>query len=452
MEWQNIRLLIVDDETDLLDLLLQRLQRKGCTVSGAASSEEALRLLDAASFDVGIYDINLPGVDGIQLLRETKHKNPDMEVIMLTGHGTVDTAIEAMKLGAYDYLRKPYSLPELEAVLAKAAEKNRLRETNRGLKQVLLSETGQFAIVGQSPAMQNLLDLTRRVADSGILILIEGESGTGKELIAKALHFWSGRREHPFIAVNSAAIPESLLESELFGHVKGAFTGAVSDKQGLVELADRGTLFLDEIGEMPLAFQAKLLRFLESQEFRRVGDSRLRRVDVRVVVATNRILETEVAKGNFREDLFYRLNVMKLTLPPLCERMEDIPLLIDHFLAKSRKGQNVAISADARKALCRYRFPGNVRELFHMLERGMVLAKGGVIETRDLLIPEESIGKSSLVDTDQLISLPELEKQHILRVLNACKGNKTQAAKILDISVRNLYRKLEEYGMLNVTF
>lgn len=444
MEWENVSVLIVDDETDLLRLMVQRLRRKGCVVSGAASSEEALCLLDAASFDVGIYDINLPGMNGIDLLRITREKNPDMQIVMLTGHGTIETAIEAMKLGAYDYLRKPYTLSELEAILAKAVEKKRLHETNRGLKQVLLAETNKFAIIGQSPVMRNLLDLTRRVADSGIPVLIEGESGTGKELIAKALHFWSGRKEQPFIAVNAGGLPESLLESELFGHVKGAFTGAVSDKKGLVELADQGTLFLDEIGEMPLNFQVKLLRFLEDQEFRRVGDSRLRKVNVRVVAATNRILEQEVAKGNFREDLFYRLNVMKLTVPPLRERPEDIPPLVEHFLANFSRRQHVSISEQALQALCRYRFPGNVRELSHMLERGAVLAKNGVIQTGDLLIPENEAGQSAVSGIRRLVPLAEVEKEHILGVLDACKGNKTRAAKVLGISVRNLYRKLEE--------
>lgn len=445
MNWNGVNLLIVDDESDLLELLIQRFKRKGANVTGLQTSEEALRQLQKAAFDIGIYDINLPGMDGIQLLRQTRELNTDMEVIMLTGHGTVDTAIEAMKLGAYDYLRKPYALSELEVILGKALEKKTLKESNAGLKQALLAGNNQFEIIGQSPAIQQVLDLTRRVADSDIPVLIEGESGTGKELFAKALHFWSLRGNQPFIAINAGALPENLLESELFGHVKGAFTGAVSDKKGLVEVADQGTLFLDEIGEMPASLQVKLLRFLENQEFRRVGDSRLRKVNVRVVAATNRILEQEVAKGNFREDLFYRLHVMKLTLPPLRERLEDIPLLVEYFLGKYGRGEEVAISQRALDALGRYHYPGNVRELSHMLERGMILAKGRAIEIDDLLLPANGSTPTGGTGHESLVSLSELEKQHILRVLKASNGNKTQAAKVLGISVRNLYRKLEEY-------
>lgn len=442
-EWRNSNVIIVDDETDLLELLTGRFQRKGCNVVGLTSSETAARLLRTESFDLGIYDIKLPGMDGVELLRLSKEINPDMEVIMLTGHGTVETAIETMKLGAYDYLRKPYALSELDVIAAKSLEKKKLKETNTGLKQALLAGTNKFSIIGQSPGIKNILDLTLRLADSNIPVRIEGESGTGKELIAKALHFWSSRAEQPFIAVNVGALPENLLESELFGHVKGAFTGAVTEKKGLVEVADQGTLFLDEIGEMPLNIQVKLLRFLESQEFRRVGDSRLRQVNVRVVAATNRILEQEVSKGKFREDLFFRLNVMKLTLPPLRERKEDIPLLVEHFLALHGRGQDVSISAEGLKALSRYSFPGNVRELSHMIERGIILAQGREIQVRDLLIPLRNPFETD--EEDKLLPLHELEKRHIARVLASCQGNKTQAAKVLGISVRNLYRKLEEY-------
>jgi two-component system NtrC family response regulator/two-component system response regulator AtoC len=451
MNWKDISILIVDDESDLLKLLIQRFQRKGANVTGCSSSEEALQRLPRFAFDIGIFDINLPGMDGIQLLRKTKELNPDMEVIMLTGHGTVETAIEAMKLGAYDYLRKPYALSELEVILAKALEKKTLREANTGLKQALLAGSNQFEIIGESSAIRQVLDLTRRVADSDIPVLIEGESGTGKELFAKALHFWSRRASQPFIAVNAGALPENLLESELFGHAKGAFTGAVSEKKGLVEVADQGTLFLDEIGEMPQSLQVKLLRFLESQEFRRIGDSRLRKVNVRVVAATNRILEQEVAKGTFREDLFYRLHVMKLTIPPLRERLDDIPLLVEFFLNKFGRGEEPAIGQRVMDALCRYHYPGNVRELSHMLERGMILAKGRAIEINDLLLPANGGAQNGGIDNDSRISLSELEKRHILRVLKASNGNKTQAAKVLGISVRNLYRKLEEYRITELT-
>lgn len=443
-EWKNVHLLIVEDETDSLNLLVERFTRKGFKVIGAPSAEDALRILTGSSMDLGIFDINLPDMDGVQLLKATKELDPDIEVIMLTGHGTVETAIEAMKLGAYDYLRKPYALAELEVVASKALEKRSLRETNSGLKQALLSTNNNFSIVGQSQVMKELLDMTLRLANSDISVRIEGESGTGKELIARALHFWGSRSNQPFIVINAGAIPENLLESELFGHVKGAFTGATHEKKGLVEAAEQGTLFLDEIGEMPLSLQVKLLRFLETLEYRRVGDSRLRMVNVRVVTATNRILEQEVSKGNFREDLFYRLNVMKLTLPPLRDRPEDIPLLTQHFLSLLSKGHNVTISADAMKALRSYSFPGNVRELSHMIERGILLVRDGVIETKNLLIPES---RPEHPPDNELISLAELNKRHIQRVVDECKGNKSKAAKILGISVRNLYRKSDEYEL-----
>ncbi len=444
-EWKNTHLLIVEDETDSLNLLVERLERKGFQVTGTASAEEALRILAGTSADIGIYDINLPGLNGVELLRATKELDPDMEVIMLTGHGSVETAIEAMKLGAYDYLRKPYALAELEIVLAKALEKKKLREANSGLKQALLSGNNNFSIVGHSPAIKKILDLTLRLANSDIPVRIEGESGTGKELIARALHFWSSRANQPFVAINAGAIPENLLESELFGHVKGAFTGATHEKKGLVEAADQGTLFLDEIGEMPLNFQVKLLRFLESQEYRRIGDSRLRQVKVRIVAATNRILEIEMAKGNFREDLFYRLNVMKLTLPPLRDRADDIPLLAHHFLSLFSKDQEITIAPEALQALRNYHFPGNVRELSHMIERGILLATNNRIETKDLLIPETFV--PALPAEQDVLTLNDLEKRHIHRIIEKCNGNKTKAARMLGISVRNLYRKLEEYEL-----
>lgn len=442
----RIRILLVDDEPELLNLLTRRMRRKGHQAEAAASAEAAVSLLAGASFDVGIYDIKLPGMNGVELLKYTKEKQPGMEVIMLTGHGTLETAIKSMKIGAYDYISKPYALSELEAVLDKAFEKKQLNETNTGLKRVLLSKEKQFSMIGESLCMKRLMELTQRLASSKIPVLIEGESGTGKELVARALHFWGDRAEEPFITVNSGALPEGLLESELFGHVRGAFTGAVSDKKGIVELADRGTLFLDEIGEMPLNVQVKLLRFLESEEFRRVGDSTLRWVNVRIVAATNRNLEEEVAQGRFREDLFYRLNAMQLSVPPLRERREDIPLLVEHFLAQ-RKGERVRVDAQALSMLMRYGFPGNVRELAYMLERGAILAREDVITAEDLLIPHTS-GVSQEEDQEEWqLTLSQMERRHIALAMEHCQGNKTRAARLLGISVRNLYRKLAEYRL-----
>ncbi|GBF11266.1 sigma-54-dependent transcriptional regulator [Tepidibacillus infernus] len=444
---ESVQMIVVDDEQDLLQLLVQRLKRKGYQVSGFASGHEALKQMEQTSYDIGIYDIKMPGMDGIELLRESKKRSPNMEVIMLTGHGTVETAIDAMKSGAYDYLTKPYNLAELDVIIQKALEKKQLFEENKRLKEVMQIEGMQFEIIGEHPKLKMLLEMTKRLAQSHVPVLIEGESGTGKELIARAVHTWSERSNQPFIAINSGALMENLLESELFGHAKGAFTGAVSEKKGLVEMAHKGTLFLDEIGEMPLSLQVKLLRFLESGEFRRVGENQLRRVDVRLVAATNRNLEEEIEKGNFREDLYFRLNVMKLVVPPLRERKSDIPLLAAYFLKKyqQRYGRK-ELSPATIEALTNYHFPGNVRELSHLIERGVLLSSNEKIEPQDIF--PHGLNKNDFIAEDlALISLDEVEKNHIIRVLEQCDWNKTRTAQILGISLRNLYRKIETYGI-----
>ncbi|MEQ6377310.1 sigma-54 dependent transcriptional regulator [Bacillaceae bacterium S4-13-56] len=437
------RILVVDDERDLLELLVKRLNRKGFIAKGVESAEEAIPLLKKDVYDVGIFDIRMKGMDGLELLKIVKEIQPETEIIMLTGHGTIDTAIEAMKRGAYDYLTKPYNLSELEITIQKASEKKKLREKNAGLKQMLHKQ--DFQIIGTSKKIQQVIQLTYQIADRDVPVLIEGESGTGKELFAKALHYWGYRSKEQFVAVNSGALPETLLESELFGHEKGAFTGAQQQKKGLVEIADGGTLFLDEIGEMPLSVQVKLLRFLESGEFRRVGDVRLRQVNVRVVAATNRNMEEEVREGRFREDLYYRMNVIKLEIPPLRDRLEDIKPLVDHFLVKH---QGKELSKEAESRLRSYPFPGNVRELFHILERGCLLSVGNQIKAKDLLLP--GMDDTSLQKEDsqkQTHSLEELEKNHIRKVLHEVRWNKTKAAEILGISVRNLYRKIDTYHL-----
>lgn len=439
------KLLIVDDEEDLLELLVHRLKRKGYEVDFALTAEDALPILKKQYYDVAIYDIRLPKMDGITLLKETKAVQPDIQVLMLTGHGTIETAIEAMKYGAFDYLAKPYNLSELELTITKALENKSLKEKNESMRKII-KQQNVFEIIGENPHFQDLLSLTRRVADSDVPVLIEGESGTGKELFAKALHYWSCRAEEPFVAVNSGALPEQLLESELFGHVKGAFTGASQDKKGLVEAANGGTLFLDELGEMPLVLQVKLLRFLETGEFRRVGDVRERKVAVRVVAATNRDLEKEVAEGHFRQDLYYRLNVVKLTIPPLRERKDDLPLLINFFIKKRGFSTSKKMSNQAMAELQAYGFPGNVRELHHLIERGLLLSKGDTIEANDLLLTNHSRCPDQ-ASKQELGTLEELEKNHISRVLNQVDWNKTKAAEVLGISVRNLYRKIEQYNL-----
>lgn len=437
----SARLMIVDDEKDLLELLVNRLKRKGYEVDFAENAEDAISLLQNQFYDIAIYDIRLPKMDGITLLKETKKIQPEIQVLMLTGHGTIETAIEAMKLGAFDYLAKPYNLTELEIAITKAVENKTLIEKNDSMRKII-KQHNSFQIIGKNPHFQALLELTERVANSDVPVLIEGESGTGKELFAKALHYWSNRAEEPFVAVNSGALPEQLLESELFGHVKGAFTGANQDKKGLVEAANGGTLFLDELGEMPLVLQVKLLRFLETGEFRRVGDVRERKVHVRTVGATNRHLEKEVANGNFREDLYYRLNVVRLTIPPLRERKEDLTLLIHHFVKNGK-----TLSPEAMATLQKYHFPGNVRELHHLLERGILLSKGNTIEADDLLLANVQKVRLKEVSTYHLCTLEQLEREHIEKVLSEVEWNKTKAANVLGVSVRNLYRKIEQYQL-----
>lgn len=439
----STKLLIVDDETDLLELLIKRLKRKGYIVDGVPTGEEALFLLKKESYDVAVFDIRLPGMDGITLLKDAKRLQPDLPVLMLTGHGTIETAIEAMKEGASDYLTKPYNLSELELTIQREKENKRLKEKNDIMKRII-KKHDTFEIIGHSPAISKVVDLTKRIADSDVPVLIEGESGTGKELFAKALHYWSIRRDEPFVPVNSGALSEQLIESELFGHVKGAFTGANQDKKGLVEAAKGGTLFLDEIGEMPLAVQVKLLRFMESGEFRRVGDIKERKVKVRVVAATNRNMEEEIRNGHFREDLYYRLNVFKLWVPPLRNRIEDLPELVEYFISKSAHPYK-RLSEQAKSLLSEYSFPGNVRELHHIIERGLLLSENEIIEEELLFLPQ--VYKNHNITVNPNNSLEDIEKEHIERVLKGAKWNKTKAADILGISVRNLYRKIDQYHL-----
>lgn len=437
--------LVVDDEKEFCDFLVERLNRRGYQVVGLTNGTQALDELKVQTFDVAIFDLKMPDLNGLELLRKARELQPDLQVLILTGYGTIETAVEAMKLGAYDYLTKPCNLKELEIVLEKALEKKSIITRNAGLMRALWPEGGAV-IVGQSPAIRKVLELIQKVADSEVPVLIQGETGTGKELVARNLHAWSRRAGQPFIAVNSGALPRELLESELFGYVKGAFTGALTDKPGLVEAAEGGTLFLDEVGEMDPALQVKLLRFLETGEFRRVGDNRLRSVDVRVVAATNRCIEKEVREGRFREDLYYRLNVITIHLPPLRERKEDIPCLVQYFLRRfSPHKEPPPVSKEAMEALLAYDYPGNVRELANLIERGLLLAGDGPIRPEHLFYGWDT----SRIGDQGLRSLEEVEKEHILRVLKATGGNKTRAAQILGISLRNLYRKIAEYGLGN---
>jgi DNA-binding NtrC family response regulator len=434
-------LLIVDDDAEFRDILQKRFEQRGFHTSVAASGEEALELCQRREFDVAVLDMMMPGMSGMEVLAKMKSGPSECEVVMLTGQATVESAVAAMKLGAYDYLVKPFPVKELERVIEKAYEKRSLAKENRQLRSLLERNQQMPQMIGNSPAMQELMRLVERAGPSDKAILIQGESGSGKELVARALHVSSRRADKPMVVINCAALPETLLESELFGHEKGAFTGAVAAKQGLFEVADGGTLFIDEIGEMPGSLQAKLLRVLEDGSMRRIGSIKERRVNVRLLAATNRQMAQEVAAGRFREDLYYRINVMSLELPPLRERAGDVPLLVRHFL-----GPGWEVDPDVIPILERYHWPGNVRQLINALERAKILADENLIRARDL--PHEitaGVPQEVPLSATEVDDLATIQRVKIVEVLRRVGGNKTHAAKALGIERRKLYRLLEKY-------
>ena len=434
-------LLVVDDEPEFRELLIRRFTQVGWRVQGAETGEDALDLLSRREFDVAVLDMMLPGMTGLDLLAKIKAGPTDCEVVMLTGQATVETAVAAMKAGAYDYVVKPFPLQELETLIEKANERRKLAKENRQLKAVIALERAPASMIGTSPAMQEVFRLIERAGPSDKAILIQGESGTGKELVARALHQASRRADKPIVVINCAALPESLLESELFGHEKGSFTGAINAKQGLFEVADGGTLFIDEIGEMPGSLQAKMLRVLEDGSMRRIGSIKERRVDVRILAATNRNMSREVAEGRFREDLYYRINVMSLELPPLRKRLSDVPLLVRQFL-----GTGWEIEPEAKLALEQYSWPGNVRQLINAIERGKILGDDGIIRRNDL--PREVTQPESAPATSgELLSddLAALQRSKVVSVLRRVHGNKSHAAKMLGIERRKLYRLVDKY-------
>ena len=448
----HFSILAVDDDDDLRGVIVRRFLRHGHDVEQTASPVEALRRAEQKHFDVAILDIAMPEMDGVQLLERLRQVDPETQVIMLTAQGTIETAIRAMKLGAYDYLIKPCELAELELQAERAYEKARLARENRTLKAVLRRTEPPGEIIGTTPAIRRVLYLIDKVAPTDSTVLIQGESGTGKELVARALHRGSPRADKPMVVINCAALQESLLESELFGHEKGAFTSAVTAKPGLFELADGGTLFIDEIGEMAPPLQAKLLRALEDRRIRRVGSTREIETNIRFLAATNKDLAQEVAASRFRDDLYYRLNVITITTPPLRERTEDIPLLVRHFLTLDPRGPR-HIEPEALELLVHHRWPGNVRELANVIERAKILAEGPSITVGDL--PEE-LRRPPLSEPpcpaapltpSSGMSLKALERQHILRAMEAAGGNKVRAARALGISRRRLYRLLEKHGL-----
>src|SRR5918996_4670314 len=453
MARENI--LVVDDEPDMRDALTAALRREGLCITTAANGVEALEKVQGQSFDLIITDVRMPRMGGLALLQELKRTSPALPVVMMTGYGRIEDAVEAMKAGAFDYLLKPFSLEDLKAVVAKALAPRQgatrsvgdaFRNEEADSKEV--SANVERPVVTQDPRMLQIIDLAREAAASKATVLVQGESGTGKEVLARFIHVNSPRASQPFVAVNCAAIPEGLLESELFGHEKGAFTGAVARQTGKFEYAHRGTILLDEISEMPLTLQAKLLRVLQEHEIERVGGRKPVAVDIRVVATTNRRLKDHMAAGKFREDLYYRLNVIPLNIPPLRERKGDIPPLIEHFIRKHGRGSNQPLprmSQETIQHFLQYDWPGNIRELENMVERWLVLHQSGFLTTSHLFLnegaaalPATSLGKPS-------ISVREMERALIMETLQAMNGNRTQAAKVLGISLRTLRNKLREY-------
>jgi DNA-binding NtrC family response regulator len=437
-----LELLLVDDDTELRSDMANYFSRHGHSVEQCADGREAIELVERRSFDVIVLDLMMPGMSGLDVLKELQARNAECEVVVLTGEATIESAVEAMKLGAREFLTKPISLKELDRLVRKSHETGQLRKENQRLKAALRHQQKPPQIIGESPQMQEMFRLIARVGPTDKPILIQGESGTGKELVARALHEASPLADKPLVVINCAALPETLLESELFGYEKGAFTGAIGTKQGLFEVADGGTLFIDEIGELALGLQAKLLRVLEDGTLRRVGSVKERRVRVRLIAATNRDLLQEVREKRFREDLFYRINVLTIHLPPLRQRAGDLKLLVEHLT-----GSDWRLDPDVIATLERYSWPGNVRQLQNAIDRAKILADDDRIRVENL--PQEIVysahARPSVVASD--VDLETLTHQHVLETYRRHSGNKARTARALGIGRRTLYRLLEKYGI-----
>jgi len=440
-----IDLLLVDDDEELRDDMTRFFSHRGYNVSDCPDGESALAFTDQRAFDVIVLDMMMPGLNGLEVLKALREKGSEAEVVMLTGQGSIETAVEAMKLGAREFLSKPMSLKDLDVLIRKSLETGEIKKENKQLKEVISRQqkSSHHAMVGESPKMQDVYRLIDRTGSSTKPILVQGESGTGKELVARALHEASPLSDKPLVVINCAALPETLLESELFGHEKGAFTGAVSAKPGLFEVADGGTLFIDEFGELAGPLQAKMLRVLEDGSLRRVGSVQERRVNVRIIAATNRDMIKEVEAGNFREDLYYRINVLTIDLPPLRERPGDIPILCEHFL-----GSEWSVEAAVMPILERYGWPGNVRQLVNALERAKILAEDEVIRVENL--PPEIVSgaeKAAAPPPGTQCDLDTLNKMHIEESYRKHKGNKARTARALGIGRRTLYRLIEKFEL-----
>jgi two-component system response regulator PilR (NtrC family) len=459
MDMIKQQILVVDDEKSMCDFLEIMLNKEGYEVTSTTSGEKALELLDNNLYSMVLTDVKMPVVDGFEVLRKTKEVSPDTVVIMITAYGSPEGAVTAIKEGAYDYITKPFRVEEVKLTIKKSLERSTLIKENIRLRQAVEDRYKFWNLIGKSPKMQRVYELVEKVSQTKANVLITGESGTGKELVAKAVHFNSARKDRSFVTLNCGAIPENLLESELFGHMKGSFTGAIANKRGLLEMAEGGTLFMDEIGELPLALQVKLLRVIQEREFKRVGGIEDIKVDVRIISASNQDLQQKVAHGSFREDLFYRLNVIQIKIPPLRERKEDIPLLVNHFVRKysADTGKEIeGISPEALELLLGYNFAGNVRELENMIERSITLETTPMIADRHirsylnermiskgipptLEIPEEGMDLNKVVE--------DLEKAFILKALEQTDGVKKKAAEILGMNFRAMRYKLAKYDL-----
>jgi two-component system, NtrC family, response regulator len=444
-------IILIDDDPSLRRVIEYSLAESGYSVLPAASGEEGLALFQKGPCDAVITDITMPGMSGLEVLVKVRQADSNVPVIVITAYGTIESAVSAMKQGAFDYITKPFNRDELRMTLERALKMRRLEKENVRLRAEVIDRYRFDAIVGNSEKLREVIALAGRVAPSDATVLVTGESGTGKELLARGIHYSSGRSEGPFVAVNCAAIPENLIESELFGHVKGAFTGAVRDREGKFELADGGTLFLDEIGDLRIDLQAKILRALQERTVDRVGGVKQIDLDVRVIAATNKDLEREVREGNFREDLYYRLSVVTLQMPPLRDRKDDILVLAEHFLRKFSPSRTVRLSPDALALLTAYGWPGNVRELENVMERASILKRGDTITREDL---PEKLSRKAMGASEVLLNLPEeglsleeLEKDLIIKALEKHKGNQTRAAEYLRITRPTLIYRMEKYGL-----
>jgi two-component system response regulator HydG len=449
-----LNLLIVDDDRAIREACRDVAQSQGFHTLVSESAEHAYRLLDSHSVDVVLLDLRLPGADGLEALRQIRARRPDVIVVVITGYGTVQTAVESMKEGAYDYVTKPFSVDELKLLLQRVAAHLKLKTENRMLREKVKSKQGFGGIVGRAPEMEKLYRIIAKAAHSSHPVLILGESGTGKELVARSIHFSGPYRDRPFLPVDCGSLVPSLIESELFGHVKGAFTGATANKQGLLALAEDGTVFLDEIGELSIDLQAKLLRAIQEREIRPVGSGHRVNIKARIVAATNRELEQAVAQGTFRRDLYFRLNVLTMKVPPLRERRQDIPLLVGHFLERLSRDSGVerTVNDDALKVMLAYDWPGNVRELENCLERACALSTTPQVQVRDLPTSVHSVrvdSPGSAAVQARIVPLEQVEKQTILGTIAQLNGDKLMAAKLLGIGKTTLYRKLKEYECQN---